>query len=66
MLTAAIPEFRLPCDMVEASHFTPALLCNYTTTTAATQQRSNRCGWANLLALGKAKAKAVAMAMVLA
>ena len=48
-------EFRLPCDMAEASHFTPALICNYTTTTAATQQRSNRCGWANLLALGKDK-----------
>jgi hypothetical protein len=29
-------EFRLPCDMVEASDFTPALMCNYTTTTAAT------------------------------
>jgi hypothetical protein len=29
-------EFRLPCDMVEASDFTPALICNYTTTTAAT------------------------------
>jgi len=29
MLTAAIPEFRLPCDMVEASHFTPALMHNY-------------------------------------
>jgi hypothetical protein len=27
-------EFRLPCDMVEASDFTPALICNYTTTTA--------------------------------
>jgi hypothetical protein len=26
----------LPCDMVEASDFTPALICNYTTTTAAT------------------------------
>src|SRR4029077_7092177 len=23
-------EFRLPCDMVEASDFTPALICNYT------------------------------------
>ena len=29
-------EFRLPCDMVEASHFTPALICNYTTMTAPT------------------------------
>ena len=25
-------EFCLPCDMVEACHFTPALMCNYTTT----------------------------------
>src|ERR1700751_2165477 len=36
-------EFRLPCDMVEASHFTPALMCHYTPTTA-TRQCSN-VGW---------------------
>jgi hypothetical protein len=32
-------EFCLPCDMVEASHFTPCPMCNYTSTTAATQRR---------------------------
>jgi hypothetical protein len=26
-------EFRLPCDMVEASHLTAASICNHTTTT---------------------------------
>jgi hypothetical protein len=33
-------EFRLLCDMVEASRFTPASICNYTTTTAATLDQS--------------------------
>ena len=29
-------EIRLPRDMVEAFHFTPALICNFTITIAAT------------------------------